>query len=224
MPASGPPSRGARVHPRPCQGNQPWLRSSAAPGLVLATQRLGSITGRGTDVPLVRHQHVLGPREQGEDQSRAPDHVHEPGAEVPPGRRPDRAGDRDEGGPEGPDREARPPGLRPRQHGHDRRGLDGREEHPRCHRFRRRRREARAPRPAGSRPDPAHRPRRRRPPARPGRVLARRVREGNLRAALRLRRRGRRRQRRPAEAQGARGHLRAPGSGGADLRPGEEVD
>ena len=84
------------------------------------------------NVQLVRHQHVLGPREQGEDQSRAPDHVHEPGAEVPPGRRPDRAGDRDEGGPEGPDREARAPGLRPRQHGHDRRGLDGREEHARA--------------------------------------------------------------------------------------------
>ncbi len=48
--------------------------------------------------------------------------------------------------------------------------------------------------------------------ARPGRVLARRVGEGDLRPALRLRRRDRRRQRRPAEAQGARRHLRAPGA------------
>ena len=94
-------------------------------------------------VPLVRHQHLLRAREQGEDQSRAPDHVHEPGAAFPPGRRPDRAGDRDEGGPEGPDREARPAGLRPREHGHDRRGLDGREEHAGRHRLRRRR--ARSP-------------------------------------------------------------------------------
>src|SRR6185312_12239975 len=54
-------------------------------------------------------------------------------------------------------------------------------------------------------------------------VLARRVREGNLRAALRLRRRGRRRQRRPAEAQGPRGHLRAAGSGGAHVRSSQEA-
>src|SRR5215203_1304376 len=48
MPASGPRARGASVHPRPCQGDQPWLRTSAAPGLVLATQKLDGITGRGT--------------------------------------------------------------------------------------------------------------------------------------------------------------------------------
>src|SRR5213080_765052 len=47
--------------------------------------------------------------------------------------------------------------------------------------------------------------------------------EGNVRPALRLRRRGRRRQRRPAEAQGPRGHLRAAGSGGAHLRSGQEA-
>ena len=58
--------------------------------------------------------------------------------------------------------------------------------------------------------------------ARPGRVLARRVREGHVRPALRLRRRDRRRQRRPAEAEGARRHLRAPGAGRARLRPGQE--
>src|SRR4029079_18523172 len=50
----------------------------------------------------------------------------------------------------------------------------------------------------------------------------RRVGEGNLRPALRLRRRDRRGQSRRAEAQGARGHLRAPGAGRARLRPGEE--
>ena len=38
----------------------------------------------------------------------------------------------------------------------------------------------------------------------------------------RLRRRDRRRQRRPAEAEGARRHLRAPGSGRARVRPGQE--
>src|SRR5436309_4229387 len=46
MPASGPRSRGARIHPRPCRGCQPWLRASAASGLVLATQSLDSTTGR----------------------------------------------------------------------------------------------------------------------------------------------------------------------------------
>src|SRR5213596_85003 len=48
MPASGPRSHCARVHPRPYQGCQPWLRASAASGLVLATRNLGCITGRGT--------------------------------------------------------------------------------------------------------------------------------------------------------------------------------
>ena len=48
MPASGPRSRGARNHPRPCQGNQPWPRTSAAPGLVLATQMLDGTAVRGT--------------------------------------------------------------------------------------------------------------------------------------------------------------------------------
>src|SRR6188508_2422751 len=53
MPAPGPRLRGARAHPRPCQGCEPWPRSSAASGLVLATQELGGITGRGTDAPLL---------------------------------------------------------------------------------------------------------------------------------------------------------------------------
>src|SRR5215212_411226 len=48
MSASGPRSRGASVHPRACQGVQPWPRASAAPDLVLATQNLDGITGRGT--------------------------------------------------------------------------------------------------------------------------------------------------------------------------------
>ena len=38
-----------------------------------------------------------GPREQGEGEPRAPDRLDEPGAALPPRRRPDRAGDRDEG-------------------------------------------------------------------------------------------------------------------------------
>src|ERR671935_116456 len=66
-------------------------------------------------------------------------------------------------------------------------------------------------------------PRFRRVVAGAGRVLARRVGQGNLRPALRLRRRGRRRQPGPAEAEGSRRHLRAPGPGRADLRPGEEA-
>src|SRR5919204_2967702 len=49
MSGSGPRSRGARVLPRPYQGCQPWLRTSGASRLVLATQKLDSITGRGTD-------------------------------------------------------------------------------------------------------------------------------------------------------------------------------
>src|SRR5881275_329635 len=51
MPASGPRSRGARAHPPSCQGCQPWPRASAASGLVLATQKLGGTTGRGTSAP-----------------------------------------------------------------------------------------------------------------------------------------------------------------------------
>ena len=85
-------------------------------------------------------------------------------AALPARRRPDRAGDRDEGRPEGADREARPPGLRAREHGPQRRRLDGREEHAGRDRVRRRRREARAALPARGRPHPAHG--RRRPPRR----------------------------------------------------------
>src|SRR5438045_9398687 len=51
MSASGPRSRGARAHPRSCQGCQPWPRASAASGLVLATQKLDGITRRSTDAP-----------------------------------------------------------------------------------------------------------------------------------------------------------------------------
>ena len=60
-----------------------------------------------TNVPLVRDQHLLRAREQGEGQSRAPDRVDEPTHALPARRRPDRAGDRDEGRPEGAGREAR---------------------------------------------------------------------------------------------------------------------
>ena len=48
------------------------------------------------------------------------------------------------------------PGLRAREHGPERRGVVGREEHARRHRLRRRRREARAARAGRGRPDPAH--------------------------------------------------------------------
>src|SRR5438477_12944473 len=56
MPASGPRSRGTRVHPRSCQGCQPWPRASAASGLVLATQKGGGITGWGTSIAAVAVQ------------------------------------------------------------------------------------------------------------------------------------------------------------------------
>ena len=77
---------------------------------------------------------------------------------------------------------------------------------------------------AGSKPVPLSQPEvdrilktgqhgRRRARAHDDRVLARRVGEGDVGAVVRLRRRDRRRQPRPAEAQGIGGHLRAPGSG-----------
>ena len=87
---------------------------------------------------------------------------------------------------------------------------------------------------AGSKPVPLSQPevdrilktgadRRRRACAHDDRVLTRRVGEGDVRAVVRLRRRDRRRQPRPAEVEGARRYLRAPGSGRARLRPGEEA-
>src|SRR5204863_7824440 len=59
MPASGPRSRGARVHPRSCQGCQPWPRATAASGLVLATQKLDGITGRGASLARMGRAVVL---------------------------------------------------------------------------------------------------------------------------------------------------------------------
>src|SRR6266581_2139053 len=50
MSSSGPRSRGARNHPHPCQGRRRWPRSSAAPALVLATQKLNGTTWTGTEM------------------------------------------------------------------------------------------------------------------------------------------------------------------------------
>src|SRR5918999_5984948 len=58
MPAPGPRSRGARAHPPPHQGLQTLARRSANSRLVLVTQNLGGITGRGTD-PLEAVQPVI---------------------------------------------------------------------------------------------------------------------------------------------------------------------
>ncbi len=58
MPASGPRSRGARAHPPPHQGCLALARRSAASGLVLATQNLGGITGRGTKEVIARRMEV----------------------------------------------------------------------------------------------------------------------------------------------------------------------
>ena len=53
------------------------------------------------DVSLVRDQHLLGAREQGQAEPRAPGPHDGPGAQRAPGRRPDRADLGDEGRPEG---------------------------------------------------------------------------------------------------------------------------
>src|SRR4051794_3955601 len=50
MPARRPRSRGARAHPRPWQGRPALPRSSAASRLVLATDKLGGITGKSTSI------------------------------------------------------------------------------------------------------------------------------------------------------------------------------
>ena len=205
-----------------CVDRRRRTSTSATRSSTSSSARSSSGSRRTQHVPVVRDQHLLRAREQGEGQSRAPDRLDEPAHALPPRRRPDRAGDRDEGRPEGAGREARPPGLRAREHGPERRRLDGREEHAGRDRLRRRRLEARAALAGRGRPDPAHRRRHRRASAHAGRVLARRVGEGDLRPAVRLRRRDRRGQPRRAEAQGARRHLRAPGSGRARLRPGQE--
>src|SRR6185312_9561456 len=73
--ASGPRSRCARVHPRPCQGLEPWPRSSAPSRLVLPTQRLGSVTGRATNgapATTSRARSHQAPRQE--------EHRHRPGA------------------------------------------------------------------------------------------------------------------------------------------------
>ena len=114
------------------------------------------------------------------------------------------------------------PGLRAREHGPERRRLDGRQEHARRDRLRRRRREARAARrrprsTASSTPAP--------PPAsaRARRSSsARRVGQGHLGPLSDFD--GEIVDVNPdaAEAEGARRHLRAPGAGRARVRPGEE--
>jgi preprotein translocase SecE subunit len=44
------------------------------------SSRDSSVSNEDENVPLVRHQHLLRAREQGEGQSRAPDHLDEPGS------------------------------------------------------------------------------------------------------------------------------------------------
>src|SRR5215203_4047518 len=53
MPGPGPRSRGARAHPPPQQGLRTLARPSANSGLVLATQNLGGMTGRGASLTVV---------------------------------------------------------------------------------------------------------------------------------------------------------------------------
>src|SRR3712207_1769987 len=96
MPGSRPRARGARNHPRPSQGVQPQRRTSAAPGLVLATENGGGITGRALPVeaaaadvadPLAAHrrgvrEHSGEEREKQEDDesAKAADDEREDGA------------------------------------------------------------------------------------------------------------------------------------------------
>ena len=83
--------------------------------------------------------------------------------------------------------EARAPGLRAREHGSERRGLDGREEHARRHRLRRRRRSR--PLAQGEVDRILHTVPAAGAASVAGRVHPRRVGEGNLRPAVGLRRR-----------------------------------
>ena len=71
MSASGPRSRGARVHPRPCAGSRPAPRARAASRLVLATQKLDGITGRGTNGQARRLSQVSAGRAAGARSARA---------------------------------------------------------------------------------------------------------------------------------------------------------
>src|SRR6266576_1393079 len=103
MPASGLRSHGARVHPPPHQGRRTLARRSAASGLVLATQRLGGITGRGISGTSPRGRDLrdghLDPRRPQVHRLPAPERVrpaHPPGTA---GRAPPEAGHTDDGRP-----------------------------------------------------------------------------------------------------------------------------
>ena len=154
---TGDPGHGRRHHRLRHRRRLPLRRRPGDSATRQARLPRAVTEGTRAHVPLVRDQHLFRAREQGEGQPRAPDPVDEPAAALPPRRRPDRAGDRDEGRPEGADREAGPARLRARQHGSLRRGLDGRQGHARRDRVRRRRREARAAVRGRGREDPAHR-------------------------------------------------------------------
>src|SRR6266487_2366339 len=84
MSASGPRSRGARVHPRPWQGRPALLRSSAVSGLVLTTQKLDGITGRAL-ATLVRQ--VVEEVRAGQDTDRLPLAGDDEGVRAPRQRR-----------------------------------------------------------------------------------------------------------------------------------------
>ena len=87
---------------------------------------------QGIHVSLVRHQHLLRAREQGQAEPRAPRLLARPAARRAPGRRAD--GDRpgDEGQPEDLRREAHHARLRAGQHGPQRGLLAGRQGHARA--------------------------------------------------------------------------------------------
>ncbi|CAA9490057.1 MAG: Transcription antitermination protein NusG, partial [uncultured Solirubrobacterales bacterium] len=171
-------------------------------------------------VPLVRHQHLLRAREQGEAQPRAPRDLARAADPRAPDRHSHGADLGDEGRAEGPGRAAHHARLRAREHEPERGLLGPREEHARGHRLRRRLEQAGPAQPGRDRPPAAPRDRRASPGARA--VHHRRDRQGRLGAAVRLLGRDLRGQRGRRAAQGARVDLRAGDSGGGRLRPGEE--
>ncbi|CAA9521333.1 MAG: Transcription antitermination protein NusG, partial [uncultured Solirubrobacteraceae bacterium] len=171
-------------------------------------------------VPLVRRQHLLRTREQGQAEHRAPRRVARPEAPHPPGRGADGDRVRDEGQPEGDVREADDAGLRPGEHGAQRGLLAAREGHAGRHRVRRGRAGARPPHPARGGPPAA--PRGRAEGRHEGAVLHRRVGEGGLRAALGLLRGDLRGPAGRLEAQGACVNLRPRDAGRGWLRSGQE--
>src|SRR3954469_19190727 len=138
-----------------------WLPASTSASPIASPRKSSTSSSsrppEGFHVSLVRRQHLLRSREQGQAEPRAPRAVAEPAPRRAAGRRPDRDRDRDEGQPEDVRGEAHDARLRPGEHGAKRRLVAARQGHARRHGLRRR----------VERAGPAD-PARGRPPAAPG--------------------------------------------------------